>query len=319
MQQPPPPPSDLPPTGDQRGEDLYTSATADLSAGGVAMAREAAEQQEQLPGGSAGQVPSSTTAPISDPTPAQIYAREDMVSQTERPTFVTDYSGADAGEPSPARRIDPTWAIAGGGLLALGGGVAGAWAYSRWQAERNRPINRLRRRARGLAGSLADVVSDRFEDVSDRWPDVDDMRDTAPMGGGALGALILGLVLARALHLGGWGQPQRTPSVEDLRAARRAGWRDQLRGLQDIDVQTARKKLRGVDVTAARKRMPNVDVTAARSRARSVSPRPMGLGLGGVLGVGAVGFLLWRLLRGGGHDQRDWYYGDERREQVPNQ
>src|SRR5919205_1131778 len=105
---------DLPPTGDELGEDLYTSATADLSAGGVAMAREGAEEQDRGPGGTLGHASASTstTTPINDPTPAQIYAREDLVSQTERPTFVTDYAGADAAEAdqSPLSRLDPTWA-----------------------------------------------------------------------------------------------------------------------------------------------------------------------------------------------------------------
>src|SRR5919197_181866 len=185
MQQPPPP--DLPPTGDQLGEDLYTSATADLSAGGVAMAREATEQG-QMAAETGGTMRSST--PITDPTPAQTYAREDLVSQTERPTFVTDY---EVTEESAVSRIDPTWAIASGALVSLSGGVGGAWLYARWQRERNRPINRLRRRARGIASTL----TDRFEDVGDRLPDADEMRDTAPMSGGAAALLLAGLALAR--------------------------------------------------------------------------------------------------------------------------
>jgi hypothetical protein len=315
MQQPPP--QDLPPTGDQLGEDLYTSATADLSAGGVAMAREAAEEQGDRPGGTLGHASTSSatsstssSAPINDPTPAQIYAREDLVSQTERPTFVTDYAGADAAaaEQSPLSRIDPTLAMAGGGLVALAGGIGGAWLFSRWQEERNRPINRLRRQARGMTSLVADV----FGDVGERLPDADDVRDTAPMSGGAAAALVFGLVLARLLHVGGWGQSQREAQTQAT--LREAGtWRRQLRGLQDIDVQAARKKIPNVDVKAARNKVPKVDASAARG--------PMGLGLGGTIGVAAAVFLVWRLLRGGGSNQRQasWSYENERREEVPNQ
>jgi hypothetical protein len=303
---------DLPPTGDELGEDLYTSATADLSAGGVAMARESGEAQEHMPGVTPGEAPGSgsTTTPINDPTPAQIYAREDLVSQTERPTFVTDYAGADAVEDdqSPLSRIDPTLAIAGGGLVALAGGVGGAWLFSRWQQERNRPMNRLRRQARGVTSLVADV----FGDVGERLPDVDEVRDTAPMSGGAVAALVFGLVLARLLHVGGWGQSQREAQTEEA-LAQAGAWRRQLRGLQDIDVQAARKKIPNVDVKATRKKMPKVDAKTARG--------PMGLGLGGTIGVAAAVFLIWRLLRGGNSQQNrpNWYYGDERREETPNQ
>jgi hypothetical protein len=300
---------DLPPAGDELGEDLYTSATADLSAGGVAMAREAGEEEAQMAGGTLGQAStsSSTSTPINDPTPAQIYAREDLVSRTERPTFVTDYAGADAAEAeqSALRRIDPTLALAGGGMVALAGGVGGAWLYSRWQQERNRPINRLRRRARGVSSLMADV----FGDVGERLPDVDEVRDTAPMSGGAAAALVFGLVLARLLHVGGWGQSSQTPAQAEEVLTEARGWRRQLR---DVDLQSARKKIPNVDVKAARKRVPKVDASAARG--------PMGLGLGGTIGVAAAVFLVWRLLRGGGQQTPpNWYYGDERREEVPNQ
>jgi hypothetical protein len=144
------------------------------------------------------------------------------------------------------------------------------------------------------------------------------------MGGGAVGTLILGLALARALHLGGWGQAQPTPSAETLREATRASSRWGRR-LQDIDVQAARDKVRNVDLKAAREKVRNVDIKAARDRAPRVDTRavrgPMGLGLGGLLGLAAAAFLVWRLVRGGGATppQTNWYYGDERREEVPNQ
>jgi hypothetical protein len=275
MQQQPP---------EEMGENLYTSATGDLSAGGVAMAREAAEQHDTLEGRPA---PPTSGQPISDPTPAQIYAREDLVSPTERPTFVTDY--AEDSEPTSGG-MDATWAIAAGALVAVGGGVAAAWAYSRWQQERNRPINRVRRQARGIVSQL----SDRFEDVSDLLPDVDDVRDTAPMSGGAAATLLGGLLLARMLHLGGWG---RASQVEESSEMARSAWRS----MRDVDVQSA------------------------RDRVRSTPRGPLGLGLGGMFGVAAAAYLAWRFLRGGGShthqpaSNNTWYVGTEGREQVPNQ
>ena len=272
------------------------------------MAREAAEQQEQeQPGGNLGQSEGATQTPINDPTPAQIYAREDLVSKTERPTFVTDYAGA---EESLTGRIDPTWAIAGGGLVALGGGICGAWLYSRWQRERNKPINRLRRQARGW-----------LDGVGGRLPEADEMRQTAPISGGGLGLLLGGLAVARLLHVGGWGKARPGPSAEELRGTR---WGTQLRSLKDLDLQAARKKAPSVDVGAARKKAPKVDVTATRKRAQSLArqgaPRPMGFGLAGLVGVVAVGYLAWRLVRGGSpSNQPDWYLGSERRAEVPNQ
>src|SRR5436305_10638017 len=210
MQQQPP---------EQVGEDLYTSATADLSAGGVAMAHEAAEHQDRDDPPPAG---TSTSTPISDPSPAQVYAREDLVSPTERPTFVTDYEALNE---TSGGGIDPTLAMAGGAVVAVGGGLAAAWAYARWQQERNRPLNRIRRQARGVVSGF----SDRFEDAGDYLPAVDSMRERAPLGGGAAATLLGGLLLARMLHVGGWGQSSEVEESTEtagsaLDQARRIGW-----------------------------------------------------------------------------------------------
>jgi hypothetical protein len=273
------------------------------------MAR-AATEQGQTTAETGGTMGSST--PITDPTPAQAYAREDLVGQTERPTFVTDY---EATEESAASRIDPTWAIASGALVALGGGVGGAWLYARWQRERNRPINRLRRRARGIAGTL----SDRVQDVGQRLPDADEMRDTAPMSGGAAALLLGGVALARLMHVGGWGRAQTPTSADRLRAASRSGWGNQLRGLrEDLDSRWGPqlRSLREFDVQAARNRMQSMSMPVGPE-----SARPM-MGMGATLAMCGAGYLIWRLLRGGGRrtpEQPTWYVGSERREHIPNQ
>jgi hypothetical protein len=334
MQQPPP---QQPP--DEIGEDLYTSATADLSAGGVAMARESAEEQEQA--SPAESVGGGGQGSASARTPAQAYAREDLVNEPERPSFGTQYdASADGSEGRSKSPIDPGWAIAGGALMALGGGIGGAWLYSRWQRERNRPINRLRRRARGVVGTLGErledvgdrfgdvgerfgEVSDRFGDMSEWLPDAEDVRESAPMGGGAAALLIGGLLAARLLHVGGWGQAGTPQST--ARAAKASTLRTRLGGqlgsLRDLDVQRLGgqlSSLRDLDVQAARGRISSIS--------SSMPAQPMGFGIGGLLGACAFGYLVWRLVRGGGGDQytpqpdaRAWYDAAERRAEVPNQ
>jgi hypothetical protein len=72
----------------------------------------------------------------------------------------------------------------------MGGAIGGAWLYARWQRERNKPINRLRRGARDVASR-----------VGERLPDVEDMpRAAAPMSGAATALLLTGLLASRALR-----------------------------------------------------------------------------------------------------------------------
>ena len=49
-------------------------------------------------------------------------------------------------------------------LLGIGGGVGG-WLYLRWQRERNKPINRIRRQAKQAAGELRDRVPSSPEEA----------------------------------------------------------------------------------------------------------------------------------------------------------
>ena len=86
----------------------------------------------------------------------------------------------------PAR----TMGMGAGALLSIGSAIGGAWLYARWQRERNKPINRLRRGARDVASRLGE-----------RMPDVEDLpHGAAPMSGAATALLLTGLVASRAMR-----------------------------------------------------------------------------------------------------------------------
>jgi hypothetical protein len=120
------------PQGDQF-EDQYTSATADLSAAGIAVAT----SQEE-----------ATTPEVTDfqragePWSQPALAREGAAAL------------AASTEPLVLKRADKRSAtprmvsLGAAALLTLGGAAAGAWLYARWLERRNRPLNRLRRRFR---------------------------------------------------------------------------------------------------------------------------------------------------------------------------
>ena len=117
---------DLPPVGDAF-EDQYTSATADLSAGGVAEAMITR--------------PPPITESLPAPTPFQSASEPWSSPSTAR-------GGAPVAGPGPApnARGPRVIGIVAAALLTLGGAVGGAWLYSRWQRERNKPVSRVRRR-----------------------------------------------------------------------------------------------------------------------------------------------------------------------------
>ena len=128
------------PMGDEF-EDQYTSATADLSAGGVAITNAAppaapvteAVSEPHTPWPEATIRPEgSTTGP--DVTQTGVASRSEPQDQTEP-------AGRQAATPK-------TLGMSAAAALTLGGAAAGAWLYARWQRERNRPMNRLRRRFR---------------------------------------------------------------------------------------------------------------------------------------------------------------------------
>lgn len=291
-------PSNLPPQGDAF-EDQYTSATADLSAGGVATSL----QQETEPPASAGEPWSATTQ-----------SREGTGDRFQTPVAT---SHTYPGTPALAQR--PMITIGSGALMAAGGAVAGVWLYTRWQ-ERNKPVNRFRRRARDMASHLPDVTS-RLPDVAGRLPDVDELPSGAGPAGAAL--LLTSVVLARALR-GSDAESQRAESrvaregqvpLRDALAA--IDWTALLGAAQEIAQRRGERMLRDLpSADDARKQgrrwlrqVPNADHARKQGR-RWLSNVPgaddvklakkplLGLGFGGVTVVAAGSYLVWRLLRG---------------------
>lgn len=140
--------AEITPQGDSF-EDQYTSATADLSAGAVAttFAEEAqeeaawtlAERSESAlePSSTAVEAEAAALQPTATaPWPPPPPARRDQpqaVRQRREPAPGRTQTGAKVG-------------LGAAALLTLGGAIGGAWLYSRWQKERNKPSNRIKRR-----------------------------------------------------------------------------------------------------------------------------------------------------------------------------
>jgi hypothetical protein len=119
----------------QRFEDQYTSATADLSAGGVAVT--AAQEAEQT-------AETSEFQRAGEPWSEPGLAREGALL----PPGLTPERALP--EPSLTARVSQprTIGLGAAALLTMGSAAAGAWLYARWQRRRNQPLNRLRRRFR---------------------------------------------------------------------------------------------------------------------------------------------------------------------------
>jgi hypothetical protein len=120
----------LPPQGD-RFEDQYTSATADLSAGGVAAAlrNEPPAAQEWVP---APATPRSESWPAADTRsePIELPARAESFRYP-------------VAKPSTTMRPSPVViGIATGVVLSIASAIVGAWVFSRWQ-RRKKLIERL--------------------------------------------------------------------------------------------------------------------------------------------------------------------------------
>jgi hypothetical protein len=127
----------LPPQGNQF-EDQYTSATADLSAAGVALATASPREEVESPVA----VAVAAAAGAADP-PESVQVQESATSvQAPIVTQVAPPRPSTPKSAGPSRNIG----IGAAALLTLGGAVGGAWLYSRWLRERNKPINQLRRR-----------------------------------------------------------------------------------------------------------------------------------------------------------------------------
>jgi len=128
--------SDMLPQGD-RFEDQYTSATADLSAAGVALSGAQSE-------------PAATTPPLNDFQQASEPWSQPSLARESQPLPMAAPDRPAKALPQPATSVPPkkTIGIGAAMLLTLCGAIGGAWLYSRWQKSRNQPLNRLKRRFR---------------------------------------------------------------------------------------------------------------------------------------------------------------------------
>jgi hypothetical protein len=263
--------STIPPQGD-KFEDQYTSATADLSAGGVATAREIASNAS-----------SAVTPPVERASATASEAWSSATSSgrdaTTQPWSAGGTMNIDSTDGQhgmlPGKR---TMGVGATAFVAVAGGVAGAWFYQRWQRKQNSRINRLRRGAKGLAGRL-----------SERIPETDLPGATAPLGGAGAAVLLSSLVIARALRR------ESPPTIETrveqgrgiVQTAFDFGREEAFRRLQVVILKKAldEARKRGKDLPVAH--VP--EETAKRG----------GIGLGGLLLIGGIGFVIVRMLRGG--------------------
>jgi len=252
-----------------RFEDQYTSATADLAAGGVASAVEV----EAVP---------------AEPQAAQLSQREPYGPLVPSPGAATRLSEPEAwGTLAPRRRLG----VGAGAVLAVSGGVGGAWLYARWQRERNKPINRLRRGAREVAGRLGE-----------RIPDVDELPyGAAPMSGAATALLLTALVVTRALRRD-TDDPAREVRGHTVSLLRESAHQAMERG-QDA-MKQGRKQSRQL-----RSRLPTDRVNSIEERRK---PAIMRIGLSGIAVVAGGVIAIWRLkLRQRGQpDRSTWYAGE---------
>jgi hypothetical protein len=176
------------PQGDEF-EDQYTSATADLSAGGVATAIDAMQEEEAgaarpsepptnaepTPYGAAGESWSSPTIAREGATDVAVTpASSSMGSQGATDVAVTatspgawsEQQGAWS-EPQAGRRLAQPRTIGIGAaiVLAIASAAFGAWLYARWQRRRNAPINRVRRGLRESQKELSSRLHDAQQDL----------------------------------------------------------------------------------------------------------------------------------------------------------
>jgi hypothetical protein len=265
------------PQGDQF-EDQYTGATADLSPGGVAAAVE------------------SMQAPSSEPWPAANIDTQRIGQASRTENYLRDTHPAHENRSLAQPR---TIGLGAGVLLSLGGAIGGAWLYARWQRERNKPINRLRRGAHDVASRLGEHM-----------PDLDELpHGAAPLGGAASALLLTALLGTRAMRRGD-GDDHTEAIREQARELLQESVREAFgRGRQAMDL--------GRDVVARRGEALDLgrDVLerGRKESQRIESPRPMfmGLGFGGLAIVAGGAYLVWRLLRGGGSNRgQNWYSGE---------
>lgn len=220
-----------------------------------------------------------------------------------RAAHTASYSSWDAPRDQDTNGSNTAMAAGlGVGTVALTAtAVGGVLWYRRWQAERNKPINRFRRRARAL-----------YSDVRERVPDtaaiVDylgngDMRRPAT-GVGSL-ALVGTLLLLRALRERGADtldddQADAIVSTvaEAIKQAEKGKW----------DAAALFASARSlVQPTLSQFMHEATNRVDTYGEEASHTGRNAGLGVIGAVGLGAVGYLAWRAF-GRGENERgpDW-------------
>jgi len=262
--------STIPPQGD-KFEDQYTSATADLSAAGVATAREIGSDVSNAV---TPQVERASTAASNTARNAS----EAWSSTSQQWSANLDSTDGQRGM-LPDRR---TMGVGATALVAVAGGIGGAMLYQRWQRRRVTRIQRLRRGALGLAGRLGE-----------RLPETDLPVGTAPLGGAGAALILSTLIAARALR-------RNHPTPIEARIEQSRG---PLEAAFEFAREEAFKRLQVVilekALTEARKRGKDLSKDLPAVSVPEETTKKGGIGLGGLLLIGGIGFVIVRMLRGG--------------------
>jgi hypothetical protein len=238
------------------------------------------------------------TDPSAEPWPAANIENERIGQAARNENYLRD---TDAAHESRSLTQPRTIGLGAGVLLSVGGAIGGAWLYARWQRERNKPINRLRRGAHDMATRLGE-----------RMPDLEELpHGAAPLGGAASALLLTALLGTRALRRGDSDSDERTEAVrEHARELLQESVREAFgRGRQAMDL--------GRDVVARRGEAKDIGrgvLERGRKESQRIEPRRpmfMGLGFGGLAIVAAGTYLVWRVLRGGSSSRgQNWYSGE---------
>lgn len=243
-------------------DNRFTSAAADLSAGGVA---------------TAGQTTQPPAVEAATPTPAAVEALEELdepirpapqvepertSERTSGRTSATDFS-EDRGPMPVSRGVG----VGAGAAVALAGSASGAWLLLRWRRHRNKPINRLRRHVRALSREIDSQV--RSGELA------------VPAGGAASLAVVTSALLARAFMAGRGStgdSPVAAPTLEQVRSR----W----------------QRLPGAATSRSLANGGAALLGAARDRVGS-APKPatpVSIGFGSLVVLAGAGYFVWRLL-----------------------
>jgi len=125
----------------------------------------------------------------------------------------------------------------GVGWITVGvcGGV-GIWLWLRWQRERNKPINRIRRQARQTAMLARSQARQTASELRERMPDLE-FPDEAARPAGGLSTVLLSIAVLL------WQQSQAR-SRRDLRSTSRSASRQARQAVSDIDWQRRLMRLK---------------------------------------------------------------------------